>query len=85
MSVATPREVQNQLQLEEPFTVDTTPSYSTVEDYIRGSEDDLFRITGHFFRPEFVEGELVDFKSYGMTSSESPYLGHLEVRCLEWE
>ena len=73
-SVATPHDLQHQLQYSEPFTSDTIPSFETIEGYIRESEDDIFRLTGHYYRPEFVEGEMLDFKPYGMTLRHRPIL-----------
>ena len=78
-SVATPQDVQRQLQVETEFTQDTVPSFETVETFLRGAEDAVFRVTGHYYRPDFVEDELLDFKGYGMHLRHRPILDILEL------
>ena len=55
VSYASPANVQSQLQLRTAFSSSTTPTLFTVEDYIRGAEDELIRIMKRSWRPEFVE------------------------------
>ena len=76
-SIVGPADVQHQLQLDEEFSEDTLPSFRTVEQYIRGAEDGLFHITGHYYRPEFVEEELLNFKAFGMYIRNRPILDML--------
>ena len=78
-SVAAPEDVGHQLQLRDQFTADTTPSFETVEDYLRDAEDDTYRLTGHYYRPTVVEDELIDFKPYGMTLRHRPVLDMLDI------
>ena len=78
-SLVGPDEVQAQLQLETPFDEDSSPSFNDMERYIRGAEDGLFHITGHYYRPEFVEDELVNFKAYGMTLRNRPILDIINI------
>ncbi len=66
VSYASPANVQAQLQLRTAFSSITTPTLFTVEDYIRGAEDELIRIMKRSWRPEFVEEELLNFKAFGM-------------------
>ena len=77
--VASPSHVQAQLQLSDAFAADTLPSAFSVEQFIRGAEDEFYYLTGHYYRPEFVEDELVNFKAYGMTLRQRPVLTILEV------
>jgi hypothetical protein len=63
---ATVEDVQRQLQLRVAFSTTTTPTLSTVEDYLRGAEDYLVYQMGRSWRVDFVEDELVNFNQYGM-------------------
>ena len=45
-----------------------------VERYIRGAEDSIYFITGQYYRPEFQEYELLDFRAYGMALRHRPVL-----------
>ena len=97
-SLAGPRAVQQQLQFRSAFTSDTRPSFGTVERYLRGAEDEIFRVTRKYYRPELVEDELLDFRPYGMTLRYRPIMAihqleiwdgsrwgtHLEGRDREW-
>lgn len=78
-NMATPRNVQQQLQFTENFDDESLPSYSTIEEYIRGAEDSLYYIMGDYYRPEFVEEELVNFKPYGMALRYRPILDVYEL------
>lgn len=76
---ATPEDVQAQLQLETEFDDESIPEYNTVEKFIRGAEDGIYHITYHYFRPEFVDEEMLNFEPYGMTLRHSPILDILQV------
>ena len=67
-------EVKNQLQRPEDFSYSHPPHDLVVEDHIREAESELFRATEFSYRPEFVEDELVNFKTYGMTLRHRPIL-----------
>lgn len=79
VSVATPKDVQSQLQWPNEFTADTNPSYNTVEDFLRGAEDSIARVTGHSYRPEFIEDEQLNFRAYGMALRFRPILEMLKL------
>lgn len=67
VTYATAADVQRQLQLNTAFSEGGSPiALETVEDYIRGAEDFLIRNSGHSWRVEFEEDELINFKQYGM-------------------
>ena len=78
-SISSATDVQHQLQFDDGFSEASLPSLYTVERYLRGAEDSLYRITGHSFRPEFIEEELINFKSYGMTLRNRPILDMLRL------
>ena len=73
-TLGTPTNVQQQLQIRTPFSETTNPSFTTVEKLLRGAEDAIFRITGHYYRPDFVEAEMLDFKAFGMALRNRPVL-----------
>ena len=73
------KKVQHLLQFDEPFGSEGFPSYNTVEDHLRAAEDSIFRVTGHYYRPELVEAEFIPFKAFGMTLRFRPVLEILEV------
>lgn len=77
--LATPRDVQGQLQLVDEFDADSLPTAHTVEEYLRGAEDGLYYLMGHYYRPEFVEAELVNFKAFGMKLRHQPILEMLAL------
>ena len=66
VTYATPADVQAQLQMGTAFSASTTPTLFTVEDYLRGAEDELIYIMKRSWRPEFVEAENLNFKAFGM-------------------
>lgn len=66
VTYATPVDVQKQLQLSTPFSSSSTPDLFTIEDFIRGAEDQLIYQSGHSWRTEFIEDELINFNQYGM-------------------
>ena len=66
VSIATPRNVQEQLQLADRFTATSFPTFETVEDFLREAEDDIYWDTGHYYRPEIIVHEQLDFNPYGM-------------------
>ena len=78
-NIVGPSDVQKQLQIAEPFTDTTLPSMASVERYIRGAEDGVYRVMGHYYRPEMIEDELVNFKAYGMALRYRPILALLEL------
>ena len=75
-TLATPEMVQEQLQLPtaDGFDDESLPSSETVERFIRGAEDELFRVTGHYYRPEVALEELDNFRPYGMKLRNVPVL-----------
>ena len=79
ISTTTVEEVQHLLQFNEPFGSESFPSYNTVEDHLRAAEDSIFRVTGHYYRPELIEAEFLPFKAFGMTLRFRPVLEVLEV------
>ena len=82
------KDVQDQLQLNELFDDTSLPSRNTIEDYIRGAEDGLFHITGHYYRPEFIDEELMNFKGFGMKLRYNPILDILDLEVFtgsDWE
>ena len=72
--ISTVQNVKSQLQLPDAFGHDREPTITTVERYIRGAEDGIYHITGHYYRPEFIEDEMLQFRAYGMTLRHRPIL-----------
>ena len=54
---ATPKDVSDILQISQPFTHETTPSISTVEDYIHNAQSQIDYLTRKSWRINFVEFE----------------------------
>ena len=81
VSLAKPMDVQALLQYPNhlAFDEDSRPSFTTVEQFLRDAEDEFFRVTGRYYRPEFEENELIDFKPYGMKLRRQPVLDMLEL------
>ena len=77
--IASPNDVKAQLQLGDMMDEDLVPTDSTIERFIRGAEDAIYSITYHYFRPEFVEDELFNFKAYGMALRHRPVLDVLRL------
>ncbi|KKN86832.1 hypothetical protein LCGC14_0263910 [marine sediment metagenome] len=78
-SYASAADVQNQLQLTTAFSSSTTPSLFTVEDYLRGAEDNLVYLMGKSWRVEFIENEAIQFKMYGMKTRYEPIIDMYEL------
>ena len=78
-TLATVEQVEAQLQIPNTHSTRGTNKYKDVERYIRAAEDGIFHITGHYFRPEFVEDEDVNFKPYGMKLRYQPILDVLSL------
>ena len=78
-SYASAVDVQGQLQLTSAFTSSTTPSLFTVEDFLRGAEDNLVYQMGKSWRVEFVEDENIAFKMYGMKTRYEPVITTYEL------
>ena len=76
---ASPKDVREQLQLEDDYDDETTPTDHTIERYLRGAEDGIYHITYHYFRPEFVEDERLNFEAYGMALRHQPILDILDL------
>ena len=72
VSYATALDVQKQLQFRNAFTATSTPTLSTVEDFIRGTEDRMIYDMGESWRPEFIREEFLNFKQYGMKTRYQP-------------
>ena len=78
-SIASPKDVQNQIQIWEEFAPNSNPSDKAVEKFIRGAEDNIFYLMGKYYRPEFVENELMNFRPYGMYLRHRPVLDILDL------
>ena len=79
VSTTSVKDVQNLLQIDEEFSDETLPSARAVEHHLRVAEDSLQRVTGHAYRPELIEEEYIQFKTFGMTLRNRPILEILEV------
>lgn len=78
-SYASAVDVQDQLQLTSAFTSTTTPSLFTVEDFLRGVEDNLVYQMGKSWRVEFIADEDIAFKMYGMKTRYEPVITTYEL------
>lgn len=76
---ATVADVSNKLQLPTPISATTTPTDLTVEDYIRGAEDEMDYQLGQSWRVNFIEEELRQFNQYGMILRNRPVIDLYEV------
>jgi len=83
VTYATALDVQRQLQLRNGFSITSTPSISTVEDFIRGTEDRMIYDMGEAWRLEFIEEEFVNFKQYGMKTRYQPIINMYELAVFE--
>ena len=83
-----PQHVQRELQLDEAFTATTVPAFGTIEQFLRGAEDELYRVVGRYFRPEYVNEELLPFRPFGMTLRNRPVLDVVKLELFNgshWE
>ena len=76
---ATAENVRNQLQLSAAFSTTTLPTLETIEDYLRGAEDELIYSMGESWRVEFEEEESIDFNQYGMKVRYEPIVSLYEL------
>ena len=79
VTYATASDVQRQLQLSSAFSSSTLPTLFTIEEYLRGAEDELVYMMGESWRLEFEENELIDFLQYGMKTRREPIIKMLEL------
>ncbi len=76
-------DVQRQLQLRNGFSTTSTPSISTVEDFIRGAEDRMIYDMGESWRLEFISEEFLNFKQYGMKARYQPIIELYDLSVFE--
>ncbi len=79
VTYATAGDVQRQLQLNTAFSSSTTPTLFTIEEYLRGAEDEIVYQMGESWRLEFLENELIDFNQYGMKIRYEPIINMIEL------
>lgn len=79
VTYATATSVQRQLQLSAAFSDSTTPTLFTIEEYLRGAEDEIAYQMGESWRLEFIENELLDFLQYGMKTRREPIISMIEL------
>ena len=82
-AIISSEDVKDQLQRVETFTEENPPNIFTVEDQIRESESSLFASTGYSYRPEFIEEEVLNFRTYGITLRHRPVLDFLKLESFE--
>lgn len=72
VTYATVEDVQAQLQLSTAFSTTSTPTIKTIEDMLRGAEDQLVYTMGESWRVEFITDEDLNFGQYGMKMRYQP-------------
>ncbi len=83
VTYGTALDVQRQLQLRNGFSTSSTPTISTIEDFIRSAEDRMIYDMGESWRLEFIAEEFLNFKQYGMKTRYQPIIEMYELAVFE--